>query len=565
MTVELPAPYLRLHQAVNEHPLLHLARCHHLSTRGLPMAFRAMPYLVEPYIVAAREGFDVMSAAQTGKSELMVIRALHAAGWQGKGVVYILPSDRKKDEFVQTRINSLLVMTAGYRERLPRAGRGGEPQIGNLTVKRFGDGTLRFLGANVESHFVEFSADLMIVDELDQVDDPRTLVLAQDRLLESPTPPLVYQVSNPRKPRSGIAAAFAAGDMRRWHHRCLRCGHAQALDWFQSLVMRTDDGGWRLRDDERQEPGSGDPRPVCLKCGRPFERNGWRWVPTRPGAGRRSYHMTRLDILPRPGKREPMRTAFGEWVEAQADLTQVERFYWSILGLPYESADAQVTVEDLASAATEAPQEGEPAPPPGEGAVTMGVDVGARMHVMISRLTRDGDRRIRRCGWVGSLPTFGALEVLALRLRPSAFAIDAGPELHNAAGLVRRLTEAGIAAYTVRYVESERIGERDFALKVDRKAHTASVDRTQLLDACLAELRERPPARTFPRNALSVEGFSDQMRASVRQYDERRERYVWTKAIDHFWHSNAYDRVAADFYAQGGAYFSVSFEHTRRV
>jgi hypothetical protein len=81
-----------------------------------------------------------------------------------------------------------------------------------------------------------------------------------------------------------------------------------------------------------------------------------------------------------------------------------------------------------------------------------------------------------------------------------------------------------------------------------------------LLDATLADMVER--RLVLPQDVLSVPGWSDQMQASVRVWDEDREAYRWDEggAPDHYRFADAYDRVAADVARSGGTYVSFSVD-----
>jgi hypothetical protein len=191
-------------------PLMGIALRHHRTTRGNPLSFADKPYLVELYCDSHKiEGFDCIKAVQVGWSELMVQLCLERAGWAGRVAAYVLPSYQLRDRFVKRRINPVLERVPAYMEKVP------DLDPGSLKIKRFGKGSLLFLGSNTVNDFIEFSADVLIVDEFDRCVQ-ENLALARDRLRASPHPQL-FRIGNPTRPRVGVAALYDHSDGRRWH------------------------------------------------------------------------------------------------------------------------------------------------------------------------------------------------------------------------------------------------------------------------------------------------------------------------------------------------------------
>lgn len=243
------APYsATLSTLSTEYPVLGLALTTHRTTRSEALSFRDKPYLIELYADARRlERVAMRKGVQVGVSEWMLQVVLDAAGWRGRTCAYVLPSYKVRNRFVQSRVNRMLLEVPAYRDRCPGgtidAVKGGAENLGN---KRFGRGSLLFLGSETATDFVEFSADFLIVDEYDRC-DLSNVAMAWDRLRASPDPQVIY-VGNPTLPRTGISREYDDSDRRRWYHRCGRCGTRQPLDWFLHIVHRDDQGRWQLRD-----------------------------------------------------------------------------------------------------------------------------------------------------------------------------------------------------------------------------------------------------------------------------------------------------------------------------
>lgn len=525
-------------------PLLGLALRAHTNTRGEPMRFRDRPYLVELYRdLPTLDGVDVCKGVQTGVSELLLLFALERSGWAGRIAAYVLPTYSVRDRFVQRRVNPLLHSVPEYRERLGGAERGGK--AGNLKLKRFGPGAILFLGSNTPTDFVEFTADVLIVDEFDQC-DPANLAKARDRLRASERPQFI-RIGNPTLPATGIAGVYDRSDRRRWFSRCSRCSEWQSIGWLSHIVDRDDSGRWRLRDP--------DGLPVCERCGRGFERGEkiGSWVAEHPDRERRGYRMSRLDALS-----EDYSALFGEWTEAQGDSAALAAFYTSILGEPFEFSGARITHEMLATAAVGEPLDYAGGDEYAERVVTMGVDVGSVLNVSISIIEedeQDGEVRvIRRAVFVGAFRTFAEVSDAIRRYRVSVCVIDAMPETRKAKEIRDEFLGGSAQVWLCRFAPTARVGTHPYGLRQDWREQVVTVDRTQVFDTCFDDLREG--RREWPDDVFTVLGWREQMRAPVRVLNEARSRIVWTEgsAPDHYRLADVYDRIAFDLAASGGSY-----------
>ena len=531
----------------SEYPLLGIALRHHRTTRGHSLTFHDKPYLIELYCDAPEiDGFDAMKAVQVGWSELLVQLILERAGWGGRIAAYVLPSYQLRDRFVKNRVNPLLERVPAYTDKVP------EHDPGSLKIKRFGAGSLLFLGSNTVNDFVEFSADVLVVDEFDRCVSEH-LALARDRLRASPYPQL-FRIGNPTLPGTGIAALFDHSDGRRWHHRCTRCGERQPLEWATNIVERDSSGRWVPLDVQRREAGA--VRPVCRRCRRPFERvaDGGEWVAERPSNARRGYQISRLDVLS-----QELRPLLHEWSEAQGDASKLEAFYRSVLGRPYEPKGMAVDREILANCTIGDPMDEGGGESLREHTVVAGVDVGRLLHVNVSRVEYDDEREqnVRHCVWVGTVQTFEQLYDLLVRYCVRVCVIDSRPEVRKAQELRDRCIASGVCeVWLAQFTAADRIGRAAYGMKLDYRRRVVSVERTQLLDATLDDLQVDPPRKRFAEDVWRVKGWADQMVAPKRRRSEHSDRFVWDEgnAEDHFRFADAYERVACDLNSRSGSY-----------
>lgn len=528
----------------------------HRTFRGAPLSLRDAPYLAEPMtLLASAERMVFRKAVQIYVSEVLICHLLREVGWHGRIGAYVLPDDPIRDRFVKNRIDKLLMEIPEYRARLPGGAEGAEDGVDSVRAKRIGDGLALFLGARSGTNFVEFSADFAIVDEYDRCDSGNVALLP-DRLSAAIRPQLVY-VGNPTLPRVGICAEYDRSDRRVFHWKCGRCNEHQPIDFFANVVERDESGRWVPRDTVRAaDPAAGDLRPVCRRCRRPFRRDvkGSCWVAERLEDGLPvGYALSRLDLLA-----QPLRGLVTKWHEAQGRPAALRAFYCSDLGRGYEPGGTAVTPEVLDALMARYPIDYVGGEEYQREIVSCGVDVGNVLNVQVS-VVRGDTREVR---WVGALRDFEQIDDVVERYGVGYLAIDQGPETRLARKLVDRLREKGISAWTVDVSGPPRAGtpEDEYAATKDVEKGSVRCNRTMLLDATLADMVER--RLVLPQDVLSVPGWSDQMQASVRVWDEDREAYRWDEggAPDHYRFADAYDRVAADVARSGGTYVSFSVD-----
>ncbi len=547
------------------YPLLGMAISEHQNTRGKPLQFRDMPYLIEMYKdIPNLDEVCVRKAVQTGVSELCIQLALHKSGWNGRIVAYCLPTYSIRDRFVKNRIDPVLASVAAYRERCPNGSRvlekGGTARSGNLKMKQFGDGRMMFLGSNTTGDFVEFSADTLIIDEYDQC-DPANLSKARDRLRASPYPQEV-KLGNPTLPRVGISRLYEESDQRKFCFKCEHCGKLQPVDWFKNVVFQDDNGDWMPRDRERwtgldatkakRANKRNDIRPVCTFCGKFYnrQRTGCQWLATYPGRSVRGYTMSRLDVLS-----DDLWMLYMEWMRVQGDSESLSSFYTSVLGIPFEFSGAKVTHAMLGDSATSNALDYQGGEKYRDRVVTAGIDVGSVLNITISTIDEVDGKPVRTARWVGAVRSFESAREILQRYHVKLAVIDAAPEMRKSQELRDYFIDhGGTMVYLCRFYPTQRVGTQRYGLKMDYQAQVVTVDRTAVFDATFEDIIEK--RRVFPDDIFTVMGWSDQMRVPTRVLNEQKGRIIWESGngADHYRLSDIYDRVAYDLLELGGSY-----------
>jgi len=527
---------------------------YHKNTRGQPMIFKDMPYLAPMYRdIPNLDNVAIRKAVQTGLSELFICLTLWHSGWKGKIVAYILPTFSVRDRFVNQRINKIIMGTKEYRQLIPR-GR----DLGNNRMKRFGSGSILFLGSNTTGDFVEFSADTIIVDEIDQCDSDN-LAKAKDRIRASEDP-RIYRLGNPTLPTIGISRIYMGTDQRTWFTKCPHCNFWQNLDWFQNIVQKNDLGDWLPKDPFAKDKvilGKIDTfkekvQAVCAKCERPFQRQDHgEWVAKFPSKDTAGYSMSRLDILS-----QNLSELYVEWILAQGNTSRISTFYTSVLGMPFEYAGARITSEMIYNCQGNYNLDYGGSDDYKNEIISMGVDVGSLLNVTVSKTIEKDGEAIRQTLLIMTVRKFSELQDIISRFHVDVCVIDSMPETRKSQELRDWGTSIGIYVWLCRFYPTPRIGNQKYGRKLNWRDRVITVDRTQIMDATFDEIRYTK--REIPKDVNTILGYHEQMKAPVRILDEQKSRIIWAEgsAADHFRFSDVYDRAAFDLCSMTGTFSS---------
>jgi hypothetical protein len=252
------------------------------------------------------------------------------------------------------------------------------------------------------------------------------------------------------------------------------------------------------------------------------------WVaeyPDRPISG---YHVNKIFGDGLEGPR--MARLFEQFVSAQSNPTDLQRFYNNDLGISYDAAGAKISdaVMDGCSAADYE------MPVSAEGTIA-GCDVGGRLHVHISRL----ESGVRKKVFIGTVRDFEGLSFLCRQYGVVRGVMDAMPETHAA----KQFALAHPGWLLCSYYPSDKVND----LKIDYATRTISVDRTQSLDSSFSDYAEKRVQLPKDWRSLDNGEFVKQMKAPTRVFDEDRQRYVWEEGslADHHRHADNYESIAA--------------------
>jgi hypothetical protein len=495
------------------------------------------------------EQLVVMKPAQVGVSEMAVTRTMHALDvgaryWQtgksGLNVAYLFPTGGALSDFSKER------MTGIQQEHRHIAGmfEGGFEGIG---FKQAGASYLylrsTWIGGKGHNRagqaLLSFPADVLILDEYDRM-DPAAVALAEKRMRAS-TVARELNVSTPTLPGKGIHQIFLQSDQHVWEVPCPSCGAWVEMDFFRDVRAEPDKQASRdARHAVPFETWREWDREVllrcrwtvhCPSCKHALDRTATgRWVARNPDVTSiRGYHVPALAF--------PVVNLAKLAVNATSeDPTQLEEFFRSDLGVPYETEGSNVT-DSMLDAAGAMPLVGPP-----YTNVCMGVDVGSRFHFQIAGLAKDGVREILE---MGSVRSWDALTDLLNKHAVRRCIIDALPELHGAKTWADEHKGRVFRAFYPNSTQGKALkGE---LYQVNDEDRTISINRTMAMDAVYARLlggKER-----WRKLVVQQQEVRAHMKAPIRVLAEDSSGQPiasWTHiAPDHLYHASVYCLIAS--------------------
>lgn len=487
-----------------------------------------------PYIV-------IMKCAQVGVSEMAVTRAMHAldvgadywkTGKDGLNVAYLFPTIKSLADFSKERFAGL----QRESEHITNMFRGGYDEI---AFKQAGPSYLYLRGAWAgksagagNASLKSFPADVLFLDEFDEM-DPLAVAMAEKRLRASVVRRRCY-ISTPILPGRGIHAQYLLSDQHEWEIPCPSCGAWSTLDFFRDVRGDGQDFVvWSHWDRLRLRAAHWTVH--CPSCKHEVDRFAdGRWVARHPEVTDiRGYHVPALCF--------PMVKLAELAVNATSDdPSQVEEFFRSDLGLPYQRGGANVTDELIDKLDHELVGGRLPIPEPTWTNTTMGVDVGSRFHY---RITSTGPDKARYVRAMGSVREWDDLSNLMRQYKVRQCVIDALPELHACQEWANSWP-----GKVVRALYPSASTMQSLLFRKNEEARTVHINRTMAMDKVYANLASGD--ERWPRTILDDPEVRAHLKSPVRitvKDDTGQPRITWNHVgPDHLYHACVYDTIAAE-------------------
>ncbi|MBT6053054.1 MAG: hypothetical protein HOG49_40150 [Candidatus Scalindua sp.] len=307
-----------------ENPELEFAVNKHRTFKGNRLDFKKHAFLIDLYKDPSSE-IIVKKPTQVGLTEWIISKMFKAA-FNGHTSFTVLPKQKLRDAYVDTRINPLL--TTCYFDMLKNG------EKGNLSLKKLKHAYLHFVGSNSETEMVSHPADQLIIDELDFCDS-RNLPLAENRLDHSNLKHRIY-VSTPTLAGVGIDRRYVGSDKKKWHLKCEHCGKWQTLNFFGNVLMKDDDitGDWI--------PITGGVGIHCVKCGGIMNRFAVGEYIAEQKSDPSGYH---IPALCHPTK--SIKELYKKWIYSKDNEYEKQIFMNNDLGECYAAEGSNISQNSL--------------------------------------------------------------------------------------------------------------------------------------------------------------------------------------------------------------------------
>lgn len=281
-----------------------------LNEAALPLSFDKRKYLIDIYNDFSPKQV-LLKPPQMGASTMNTLKALYVARFKKKDIIYTLPTDEIRDDFVTGTVNRITVQN----EELSRWVKNHD----SVERKEVGDNIVRFRGTWNPKQAMTVPASLLIHDEVD-ASNLENIVLYETRqeAQELKENKWRWYFSHPSIAGFGVDIYWQQSDKKEWVITCDECKKQQILTWPDSI------------DKER----------LCYQCKyckkalTNEERIFGEWKPIARGEFS-GYHVSQLMLYNKSA---------ADILEAFNDPQKNQQYFYNyVLGLPYVGSENKIT------------------------------------------------------------------------------------------------------------------------------------------------------------------------------------------------------------------------------
>ena len=275
----------------------------------------------------------IMTAAQVGKSELLLNTLGYFIHYDPCPVLMLQPTIQMAEDFSKDRLAPMIRDTPVLTERVadPKSRTSGN----TLLHKNFTGGHVTLVGTNSPASLASRPVRVLLCDEVDRYPhsageegDPLTLAVKRTSNFWNRR---IIMVSTPTiKQTSRIEPAYLASTQDEWCVPCPMCGEYQPFSWEQILYK------------DKTEPVM-----RCVKCGKEFSESEWK-----AGAGK---WIAGADSLVRGFHLNAFASPWVSWPEIVSAYQEaydvgeeaIKGWINMFLGESYENSEGVIDLEDL--------------------------------------------------------------------------------------------------------------------------------------------------------------------------------------------------------------------------
>lgn len=469
---------------------------------GEPLNFKDHLFLFDPYRDESPKQV-ILKAAQIGFSTLAINKSLWIAKNRGLNIIYTLPTDSDRSDFVGGKVNRIIAQNQILQQWVK--------DKDSVEQKAVGDAIIYYRGTFTQKAAIMVSSDLNIYDEVDSSN--QSVIEQYATRLQHSKFKWEWYFSHPSAEGTGVDRYWNRSDQKHWFIRCEVCNEEQYLGWPDSVDQ--DNGIF-----------------ICKACGAELTnevRRKGRWVAKYKNREFSGYWIPLL-ICP--------------WVTAKEILDYhknktEEYFYNKVLGLPYVGGGNKLTKAHLMRNLTN-----DNLYPEKNDRVIIGMDTGKKLHYVVG-----GKKGLFA---YDTADDYDEIEALMERWPRAICIIDQGGDLIGSRKM--RAKYPG-RVFLCSYGEDRKTQELVRWGKKDEDG-SVIVDRNRMLTLVVEEFTDgRIPIMGFETDWYDYWLHWNNI-TRVKEEDENgKVRKIWRRAGDDHWaHATAYWRTGMDRFsdAQGG-------------
>lgn len=169
----------------------------------------------------------IFKAAQIGFSTLAVIKSLWICKNRGMDIIYTLPTESDRNEFVSGKVNRIIAQNPCLQEWTK--------DKDAVEQKKLGNNLIYYRGTWTQKAAIMIPSDLNIYDEVDA--SKQDVVEQYSTRLQHSKYKWEWYFSHPSATGTGVDKYWGLSDQKHWFIRCRACEKEQYLDWPQSIDM----------------------------------------------------------------------------------------------------------------------------------------------------------------------------------------------------------------------------------------------------------------------------------------------------------------------------------------
>lgn len=496
--------------------------------------FKYHPWLKEMHDSDSQ--FNIgMKAAQMGFTETVLNLAFFTIDVKGQDCLYVLPSKTPDaSDFSAARFDAALELSDHLRKLFS--------DVRNVGHKRAGAANLYIRGSQSRAGLKSIPVSTIILDELAEM-VAENIPLALERTSgQEESDKLVWMISTPTIQSKNIDGFFKESTQEEYFFKCPSCTRYTLLSFPECLEITAEDFS---------DPRINESFLKCKECKNKLHHEtkcDWlsndnaKWIPQFSDKNNRGFTISQLYST----RLHPSTVAIS-FLKGKSNPADETEFHNSKLGKTHAVEGARVTDVQIDECIREG-QHKSTDPVVNGGLITMGIDIGKRIHYEIDRWYLKGqpgpDANINAVGKLikfGHVKQFEELDQLMIQNRVLFAVVDANPERRKAFEFASRFYGRVKMCFYGRGISGKQIN-----ITKDQSEPAITVDRTSWLDLSLGRFRTKTIHLPID---IDLE-YREHIKALVRIYGKDKDGNPvgsYDKADsdqDHYAHARNYSEIA---------------------